>query len=282
MERLASATVRDLRLTEAQPLSASRSVFEQGTAESYDMHLACEMGVVLQGRFRRIDRENDVFLTRGHLWWHGPWEPHGWSAEEKTVALVFVCLPSVFYGFPSADLSPYLPFVRPGLRAFLQPGQPDAEEAVCAQAEVLHREVVQRATGWTVAAQLDLMRLIVDRLRAVPEPVLMRSRVESESSQIFPLLEHVHGRLQSKLTLAGAASLAHMGRTRFAQAFREVVGTTFAQYVLRCRLDGARRDLLHTGDKLAVIAFRWGFTDASHLCRQYRRRFGVPPSAGRQ
>jgi transcriptional regulator GlxA family with amidase domain len=51
------------------------------------------------------------------------------------------------------------------------------------------------------------------------------------------------------------------------------------------RLEAVRRDLedpakRHRG--VAVLAARWGFFDAAHFSRVFRRHYGYPPSQRRQ
>jgi len=277
LARLAGVRPMDLRLRDAEPLGVLHSVFAQGTGELYDMHHPCEMGIVLQGRFRRFDRENEVVLTRGMVWWHGPWEPHGWRAESRSAALVFLGLPAVFYPYAALALPPFLPFVRPSLRAHLQPSGRRAREAIIRKGFDLQAEIQSRRSGWQTAASLAWMMLIVDLLRTAPEASLQHASADTDAGRVLPALEYVHAHLGEKMTLQEAAARARMGRTRFAQAFKAMMGIPFAAYVTGCRLEGARRDLLHTEDKLLVIAQRWGFTDASHLCRQYKERFGHSP-----
>jgi AraC-like DNA-binding protein len=59
--------------------------------------------------------------------------------------------------------------------------------------------------------------------------------------------------------------------------------TTLMEWVMRERLEGARRDLRHahaTGSALttAAIARRWGFTDPAHFSRRFRAAYGMPPA----
>ncbi|SPF78171.1 helix-turn-helix domain-containing protein [Pseudoprimorskyibacter insulae] len=55
--------------------------------------------------------------------------------------------------------------------------------------------------------------------------------------------------------------------------------TTLMQYVLAERLERCRRDLakLDGKDGISQVAYRWGFNDASHFSRSFRKRFGVSP-----
>ena|GEM_PF-605271 len=65
-------------------------------------------------------------------------------------------------------------------------------------------------------------------------------------------------------------------------AFREDGG--LAAYLLARRLDGARAALtgLDRAEPIGNIAHRLGFSDAAHLSRAFRRRFGMSPRAYRK
>lgn len=54
-------------------------------------------------------------------------------------------------------------------------------------------------------------------------------------------------------------------------------GDTMGSVVRAHRLASARNDLVHTSASIAAIAHRWGFCDASHLGREFRREFAMSP-----
>ncbi|SLN28107.1 Transcriptional activator FeaR [Aquimixticola soesokkakensis] len=55
--------------------------------------------------------------------------------------------------------------------------------------------------------------------------------------------------------------------------------TTLMQFVLAERLERCRRDIAKgdRADGISQIAYRWGFNDASHFSRSFRKRFGTSP-----
>jgi AraC-like DNA-binding protein len=60
--------------------------------------------------------------------------------------------------------------------------------------------------------------------------------------------------------------------------------TTVAQYILACRLERARADLISpqlAHLRIADIAFRWGFSSQAHFSRLFRARFSCSPSQAR-
>ena len=56
-----------------------------------------------------------------------------------------------------------------------------------------------------------------------------------------------------------------------------------AEWIMRGRLDGARRDIAEDGSTgIATAARRWGFTDPTHFGRRFRAAYGISPREWRQ
>jgi len=64
-------------------------------------------------------------------------------------------------------------------------------------------------------------------------------------------------------------------------AFREGLGITPLQFMRRCRLNGALRDLRAAppgSQTVTAIGIKWGFSDLGRFAAEYRRLFGAYPS----
>jgi AraC family transcriptional regulator len=59
--------------------------------------------------------------------------------------------------------------------------------------------------------------------------------------------------------------------------FKQSMGITLHQYILKCRVEKAKYLLQHSQLSVADIAIRVGFCDQSHLTRLFKRIVGVPP-----
>jgi AraC-like DNA-binding protein len=123
---------------------------------------------------------------------------------------------------------------------------------------------------------LDLVALSLSR----------RSRAQTAEAACFAdatalaLRRAVHERLSEQgltvATVAGAVGISE----RYVHKLFERAGTTFSDYIMDRRLDGAARDLndpAKADSAIGTIAFDWGFSDLSHFTRRFKQRFGCRP-----
>jgi AraC-like DNA-binding protein len=75
----------------------------------------------------------------------------------------------------------------------------------------------------------------------------------------------------------GDLAAAHNVAPRTVHRAFATTGDTMGSVVRAHRLAAARNDLVHTSSSIAAIAHRWGFCDASHLGREFRREFSMSP-----
>jgi AraC family transcriptional regulator len=83
----------------------------------------------------------------------------------------------------------------------------------------------------------------------------------------------------SGLSIEELAREAGLSPSRFFRAFKATLGLPPHQYLLRRRLERARRLLDRPAARLADVALSTGFADQSHFTRLFRRQFGVTPGA---
>ena len=78
-------------------------------------------------------------------------------------------------------------------------------------------------------------------------------------------------------TLASLASSVAISPFQFARVFRQLTGRPPHQYLMKVRLDAARRMLLD-GVSVTDACFDSGFSSLSHFIHVFKRRFGCTPS----
>ncbi len=95
------------------------------------------------------------------------------------------------------------------------------------------------------------------------------------------VLAHMQERLAHPLGLAELAGLARMSERHFCRAFRASTGDSPHQYLLRQRVERAKRLLADGQMPLSELAQAVGFADQSQFTRTFRRHAGVTPAAYR-
>ncbi|WP_407116388.1 helix-turn-helix domain-containing protein [Bradyrhizobium sp. LMG 9283] len=106
---------------------------------------------------------------------------------------------------------------------------------------------------------------------------------ESESladATALALKRAIHQRLrQPGLAVADVAEAVGISE-RYVHKLLARSGSSFTEYVIDHRLDGAAKDLRDAAmaDRaIGAIAFDWGFSDLSHFTRRFKQRFGCRP-----
>lgn len=88
----------------------------------------------------------------------------------------------------------------------------------------------------------------------------------------------IHARLAERLYLDELAVEAGVSTHQLLIGFRQVFGTTPAQYIIGQRIRAARRLLATTAKDITSIAHEVGFSSHSHLTRTFRQQTGEIPS----
>jgi AraC family transcriptional regulator len=96
------------------------------------------------------------------------------------------------------------------------------------------------------------------------------------------LTSYVDANLAKRLSTAELAALVRLSTSHFCRAFKASLGCSPHEYVIQCRMVRAKMLMLQTGISLAQIAAECGLADQAHLCRLFRRRVGISPSAWRR
>ena len=92
-------------------------------------------------------------------------------------------------------------------------------------------------------------------------------------------LAFIHAHADEVLTLTQIAQAADVGVRALTRGFERRLGVSPMRYLLHCRLDRVRTDLLDASSSASVtdIALRWGFGNLGDFAARYRERFGELP-----
>lgn len=102
-----------------------------------------------------------------------------------------------------------------------------------------------------------------------------------EPQAIAKARRFIHAHLDESLPLPAVARQAGLSESHFCRVFKEVTGLTLTDYVTRCRIGWAKRELLRPAARISEIAFKVGFQSLSQFNRSFARLVGQSPSSYR-
>jgi AraC-like DNA-binding protein len=163
-----------------------------------------------------------------------------------------------------------------------------------------------RARVWDYFVQpVDLTRFmeVIDtlgRLRipdhprhADRQPMTMNNQVPVEARVRFPPPGEQHARLDlaiafieqnlhKKIAQAEVADKCGLSAFQLSRLFRKLTGNTFQHYLLKRRIDEARRLLANPRVSVTDVCYSVGFRDLSYFTRSFQRHVGQCPSSYRK
>ena len=100
--------------------------------------------------------------------------------------------------------------------------------------------------------------------------------------QLRTVLEFIEAHIAETISLPTLAAVAGLSPSHFVRAFKTSVARTPHAHILMQRIARAMAMLTETDEPLAQIAFACGFSDQSHLTRQFGMLVGITPSRWRR
>jgi AraC-like DNA-binding protein len=143
----------------------------------------------------------------------------------------------------------------------------------------LEEDIPASAAESLSSATLELARAVI---ATVGQDDLARNDVANEA-----LVTRVEAYVQQHLAdpALSPESIAHAHHISVRQLYKlwSARELGLAEWIMRGRLEGARRDMAKDGSSgIAAVARRWGFTDPTHFGRRFRAAYGISPREWRQ
>src|SRR5580692_8958720 len=100
--------------------------------------------------------------------------------------------------------------------------------------------------------------------------------------QVRKVRDYIDSHITGPVSVADLCALFQRSEAHFSRAFKRTFGESPHAFLVRRRLELAAQYMLTTDAALSDIAFRCGFADQAHLCKQFRRAAGETPAAWRR
>jgi len=99
----------------------------------------------------------------------------------------------------------------------------------------------------------------------------------SNWAQLRRSIEFINANLDSDLRLEDIAKVANMSKYHFAKSFRHVIGVPPHQYLVRMRVEKARKLLANGAMSLEEVANQVGYVDTGQFSEQFLKIVGMTP-----
>lgn len=103
----------------------------------------------------------------------------------------------------------------------------------------------------------------------------------SRITQLSNVLSHIQTNLAQNWSLSSVANMAGSNRTYVKQDIKELIGTSFRDWLKNIRLEAARKQLAGN-ESITQIAHNVGFKSQAHFATLFKSEVGVTPSEYRQ
>jgi AraC family transcriptional regulator len=126
---------------------------------------------------------------------------------------------------------------------------------------------------------------ILDGLAGVITHELIRNLLETDAPPVFAadrldierVAEHMQQHYGEKSSVASLAKLVNMSESNLIRLFNKEKGVAPMEYLIRIRVDKARKLLMNPDNKITEISLQCGFNSASHFSACFAKRFGITP-----
>ncbi len=250
----------------------------------WHFHPEIELTLIVRSRGRRFVGDSIEAYEDGDLVLLGPNLPHTWASDPGRRGphdAVFCQFSEAFLGEPFLRAPEWsavrrlLDRARQGLRFTGR-----TQKLVARQMDGLEtRSGLSRLA--TLLEILDVLARSRDA-RPLSSRPLGPSWRRGDAERIDRVCRYLSERCLERVTLAEAASVAHLSIPAFSRFFRSRTGKTLVAWLNELRVGQACRELIESERSVSEIAFDSGFNNLSNFNRRFRALKGMNPLAFRR
>jgi AraC-like DNA-binding protein len=236
------------------------TVREQNEDIYFHAHQCYELVYYLKGRGQTIMGETEYNFQPSEFAIIHPRTLHDEKHNEATEVM--------FVGFSCADPVPEL---IEGLYTDL-PGQP-----ICTLMKRMALEMQQQQTYYTNMLNALMNELLVLLTRSTNPISSTQQRDKIQYARAF-IDEH----FTQKIDFSSLSRQSGYSYDRFRHLFKEMLGCSPTNYILRKRIEHALMLLSHSEQQISIIAQECGFFNDAQFCSLFKRETGVTPGKYRR
>lgn len=129
--------------------------------------------------------------------------------------------------------------------------------------------------------ELHTADLLCDKIQRCYAEFLEQLKEKKKAAPTEKIVEEVYSFIQEHykepITLEGIADLYFMNKEYLSTLFRKKYGETVGNYIIRLKIEDAKKQLIYSNRKIDDIAFSLGYQDPSYFNRQFKKTTGISP-----
>ena len=102
-------------------------------------------------------------------------------------------------------------------------------------------------------------------------------KIEEMDERLLKVIDYIKENVGKVIETETLANMVCLTKSHLERLFREKLGTSPLQYILRTKIQCAQRLLMTTNYSIQVIAHEVGFDDPSYFIRVFRQKIGFTP-----
>lgn len=130
-------------------------------------------------------------------------------------------------------------------------------------------------------SMVDLLVIFAGQLSQLAGEIAIAAD-EVESPGIRRAKKIIHENLDEKLSAGDIATEVGMSPSHFSRSFKQEIGVTVTEYITRCRINWACRELGRPNARISDVAFMVGFQSLSQFNRAFLKIVGLNPTEFRR
>jgi AraC-like DNA-binding protein len=148
----------------------------------------------------------------------------------------------------------------------------------------MQREQREKAAGYEWMLQSMTAQFLIRIYRKSKQSGALPAAAASSRKEhiVREILAYLDENYRDSVSLDDLEAFAHLNKYYICHCFKEVTGMSIRQYVLRRRINEAKKLLWLTDEPVEALSERLGFTYPMHFSRMFKLMTGVSPRKYRQ
>lgn len=240
-------------------------------------HFEYEMILITGGKSQAVVNHKTYMLTEKSLIFISRLERHNFIIEAEPYCRYVVTLSSDLVLSYTKDAELISIFIqRPREFCHVMTLSDETYQSVLPLFAQMAGEYTRKLMFYETRSAAGFISILIELYRSNPEYFPMRGH-STMSDAVLNAQRYVNEHFNRKLTLTEIADQNFISRHALSLAFKDIVGTTFKEYLLLFRITEAKKLLITTDFSVSQIAEAVGYVNVNNFVKIFKDREGTTP-----